>query len=58
MNKFFMLALQKYKTQISMENMDTHDRVEKVKFTWLVSGIHFFPWREALLQECVSLKYN
>ena len=33
MNKVFILAPQKYNIQISMENMNTHDRVEKVKFT-------------------------
>lgn len=31
MNKFSLLAPQK-RIQISTENMDTHDRVEKVKF--------------------------
>ena len=30
--KFSMLAPQKC-IQVSMENMDTHDRVERVKFT-------------------------
>ena len=36
--------------------MDIHDRVERVKFTWLDTGIHLFLWREALLEECVSLE--
>ena len=39
-----------------MENIDTHDRVERVKFAWLGAGIHLFSWRKALLQECVSLE--
>ena len=40
-----------------MENMDTHDRVERVKFTWVGAGIHLFPWREVLslcVLECVQ----
>ena len=52
MNKFSLLAPQK-RIQISTENMDTHDRVEKVKFAWLGAGIHLFSWRKALLQECL-----
>lgn len=55
-DKFSLLAPQKYNIQISMENIDTHDRVERVKFAWLGAGIHLFSWRKALLQECVSLE--
>ena len=29
--------------------MDTHDRVERVKFAWVGAGIHLFSWSEALL---------